>query len=414
VTDPIVAVPQDALTSSIVKLAQALVRIPSRGGIDDYTAIVERLEAWLSSHRMGPVRLVAADGKLVGVTAEIEGARPGPTYLLDATVDTAPFGDPARWTRSPVSGDIEDGWLYGRGAADSKTGVAIFAHLGARLASTKDRLAGRAMLLFEAGEHSGSFTGAVTFFERIVAGRKIDALMIGYPGSDRIVVGGRGFVRFMISVHGEAAHSGSSRPAASNAVAKAGRLIAALAALGDRLADRRVDGFDLPPKVTVTSVAGGEDFSIVPDLCRIGVDVRVTPAFGAEEAEAVIRDVVADQDGADLERPSDVETIGGWPPFRTPDTAHFVIALQGAAEAALARPVPLEVAGPSNIGNYVASLGIPAVAGFGAVYRNIHAADECIEVASVDPVYRAYSDAMLDLLHDSDARRAASIPGVEG
>ena len=133
----------------------------------------------------------------------------------------------------------------------------------------------------------------------------------------------------------------------------------------------------------------------------------MTPAFGAEEAEAVIHDIVADQDREDPERPSVVETINGWPFFRTPETARFVTALQRAAETALARPVPLEVVGPSNIGNYAASLGIPAVAGFGATYRNIHGADESIEVASIEPVHRAYSDAMFVLLNGSDTSRAA-------
>lgn len=393
-------------SSSIVELTQALVRIPSRGGVDDYTPIVETLEAWLASHRLSSSRLVAADGKLVGVMAEIEGARPGPTCVLDATLDTAPFGEPATWTHDPLSGEIADGWLYGRGAADSKAGVAIFAHVGARLAMEREQLAGRAILLFEGDEHSGTFDGAVMFFQNVMAGQTVDALMIGYPGQDRIVVGGRGFVRFVVSLHGRAGHSGSSQHPVSNAVTKAGRLISRLAALDRPLAGRTVDGFDVPPKITVTFVTGGEGFSLVPDVCRVGVDVRLTPAFEADEAEAAIRQAVAEEDREDPERPSVVERIGGWPAFRTPDTASVVTTLQRAAEAALDRPVPLEVAGPSNIGNYVAGLGIPAVAGFGAVYRNLHAADECIEVASVEPVYRAYLDAMLTLLGDSDRSTA--------
>jgi succinyl-diaminopimelate desuccinylase len=392
----------EAVSSSIVELAQSLVRVPSRGGIDDYTGIVQILETWLESHRLSSSRLVDADGKLVGVIAEIQGARPGPTYVLDAPLDTAPFGEPATWTHDPLSGDIEAGWLYGRGSADSKVGVAIFAQVGARLALERDRLAGRAILLFEGDEHSGTFNGAVTFFEKVKAGRKVDGLMIGYPGQERIVVGGRGFVRFVISVHGQAAHSGSSQPPASNAVTQAGRLISRLAALDRQLAGRTVEGFDVPPKITVTFVKGGEGFSLVPDICQVGVDVRVTPAFEANVAEAAIRQAVADEDRENPERPSVVDRISGWPAFRTPDTAPVVTTLQRAAEAALARPVPLEVAGPSNIGNYVAGLGIPAVAGFGAAYRNLHAADECIEVASVEPVYRAYLDAMFTLLRDWD------------
>lgn len=402
---------REAPLSSIIELTQALVQIPSRGGVDDYTPIVETLETWLASHRLNSSRLVAADGKLVGVVAEIEGARPGPTYVLDATLDTAPFGQLSTWTQDPLSGEVADGWLYGRGAADSKAGVAIFAHVGARLALERDRLTGRAILLFEGDEHSGTFHGAVTFFEDVMAGRKINALMIGYPGQDRIVVGGRGFVRFVVCLHGQGAHSGSSRPPVSNAVTKAGRLISRLAELDLPLAGRTVEGFDVPPKITVTFVSGGEGFSLVPDVCRIGVDVRLTPAFEGDEAEATIRQAVAEEDRKDPERPSVVERIGGWPAFRTPDTAPFVTTLQRAAEAALDRPVPLGVAGPSNIGNYAAGLGIPAVAGFGAVYRNLHAADECIEVASLEPAYRAYLDAMLTLLGDSD-RSTALTPEI--
>jgi hypothetical protein len=42
-------------------------------------------------------------------------------------------------------------------------------------------------------------------------------------------------------------------------------------------------------------------------------------------------------------------------------------------------PAP-KVAGPSDIGNYLASLGIPTTAGFGVAYRNLYGTDECIQV----------------------------------
>ena len=40
------------------------------------------------------------------VVAEIEGGRPGPTWVLDACLDTAPFGDESAWSFSPTAGDI--------------------------------------------------------------------------------------------------------------------------------------------------------------------------------------------------------------------------------------------------------------------------------------------------------------------
>jgi succinyl-diaminopimelate desuccinylase len=57
-----------------------------------------------------------------------------------------------------------------------------------------------------------------------------------------------------------------------------------------------------------------------------------------------------------------------------------------------------KVAGPSNIGNYLAGLGIAATAGFGVAYRGLHGTDEQVDLASIPPVQAAYHQALLTLL----------------
>ena len=57
-----------------------------------------------------------------------------------------------------------------------------------------------------------------------------------------------------------------------------------------------------------------------------------------------------------------------------------------------------KVAGPSNIGNYLATLGIEATAGFGVNYRNLHGTDECIELATIPLVQATYHKAVSELL----------------
>jgi succinyl-diaminopimelate desuccinylase len=57
-----------------------------------------------------------------------------------------------------------------------------------------------------------------------------------------------------------------------------------------------------------------------------------------------------------------------------------------------------KVAGPSNIGCYLASLGIDATAGFGVAYRGLHGTDECIDLETIPPVQTAYQSAVLGLL----------------
>jgi succinyl-diaminopimelate desuccinylase len=95
----------------VMRLARELVRIPSRGGIDPCGPVLERMATWLEGHGMACRRLAGPDGWMVALACEVTGARPGPRYVLDACLDTAPFGDEAAWTYPPTSGEITDGWL---------------------------------------------------------------------------------------------------------------------------------------------------------------------------------------------------------------------------------------------------------------------------------------------------------------
>jgi succinyl-diaminopimelate desuccinylase len=122
------------------------------------------------------------------------------------------------------------------------------------------------------------------------------------------------------------------------------------------------EDFPLPPKLTVTGLRGGGDFALVPDVATVEVDVRLTPVFEAAAAEALVR------------------------------------ALQRAAEEVRGSPTPLDIAGPSNTGNLLATHGIPATCGFGVRYRNLHAPNEAIDISTLGPTYRVYLGALERLL----------------
>ena len=184
---------------SVLDLAARLVRIPSRGGIDSYEPVISALESWLDERSLPHRRLAGDDGTTVAVVCEVHGVRPGPRIVLDACVDTAPFGDECVWSFPPTSGLVDDGWLCGRGAADSKTGAAIFLHIAARLAQDPDAFAGDLVVLLDADEHTGNFGGAKAFMGAQGPGR-INGVMIGYPGIEHVVIGGRGVLRDRKSV----------------------------------------------------------------------------------------------------------------------------------------------------------------------------------------------------------------------
>jgi succinyl-diaminopimelate desuccinylase len=384
------------LIDSIVDLIQRLVRIPSRGGVDSYQPILNLATQWLEAAQIACEPLLAA-GRPVGLHAAVRGGSPGPVYMLDATLDTAGFGDESRWRDPPTSGVIRDGRLHGRGAADSKAGAAIFCHLLAAFARRGRNFSGTLVLLLDLDEHTGGFAGVRTYFARESNLPHPQGVFIGYPGNERIVVGGRGFLRAELVVRGEAAHSGSSRARGINAVLRAAALSQQLAALAlPTEADSR---FPLPAKLTVTAIEGGQDDSLVPDRCRLRIDVRLTPAFEQHAARHAVSSLVARFDAQAPEAGvTAIEWEPGWPAYRIDEDAPMLQALSRAARRTFGRGIPASLAGPSNIGNYLATLGVPAISGFGVGCEGIHASNESIELATVEPVYRAYHSALEELL----------------
>ena len=382
------------MTQDLVGLIQALVQAPSRGGIDPYGPVVDVLTGWQRAAGLTPRVLSDGTGP-VAVVADVVGERPGRHLVLDACLDTADIGDPGAWSRDPFCGEIADGWLHGRGAADSKAAVAIFSALAAAL--DPGQLAGRVTVLADLDEHTGGFAGIRTYLQDAHP----DAVVIGYPGLDKLVVGGRGVYRARVAVYGIAEHSGSSRPARSNAVVKAARLVDVLALDAPTDQGDGEEEFPLPPKVTVTSIAGGTSgvYSVIPDLAVVEVDIRLTPTYPVAAARQLLEQAVAYVDEeAPSARPSTVEQVGEtWPPFRLP-AGHWLAdgIVAGARTVGLA-PVPT-VAGPSNIGCFLAGLGIPATAGFGVGHVGLHGTDEAIELSTVPAVLDAHRAALRVLL----------------
>lgn len=380
---------------SVLAMTRDLVAIPSRGGVDPYEPVLARLSAWLDQHHLPAATLKDKTGATVGLTCEIQGARPGPRWVLDACLDTAPFGDERAWTHPPTSAVVNDGWLWGRGSADSKSGAAIFCHIAARLATMTSQLRGSLVLLFDVDEHTGGFGGAKRYFEGSGAPDDVAGVMIGYPGMDKLVVGGRGVHRAKLHVHGVASHSGGSKTTPS-AIEKAANLVRVLSTA--ELPDGASAGFPLTGKLTVTAMEGGQGFSVTPDLCVLNVDIRTTPTFDGDAAARLLEQFVAEVDDAWPDtRSTLIQVDTKWPAYALAEDSRLRTAVLDAARL-VGVEVEAKVAGPSNIGNYLAGLGIPATAGFGVGYVGLHGTDERIRLDTIPTVQAVYHATMLDLL----------------
>jgi succinyl-diaminopimelate desuccinylase len=187
-------------------------------------------------------------------------------------------------------------------------------------------------------------------------------------------------LRAQLHAHGIASHSGG-RTATPNAITKAARLASSLA--GAKLPAGAEAAFPLPPRLTVTEISGGDGYSAVPDVCTLKVDVRLTPAFDAAAAEALLLSLAGEVDGAwSGTEPTRIQVTMCWPPYGLGDDSPLKTALLTAARQAGLSPAA-KIARPSNIGNYLAGPGIDATAGFGVEYQGLHGTDERIRIDSI-------------------------------
>jgi succinyl-diaminopimelate desuccinylase len=211
-----------------------------------------------------------------------------------------------------------------------------------------------------------------------------------YPGNYGVVVGARDFY------HGISGHSGGRKLASHNAIEKAAQLVQALGTEAS-ITDQRT--FTLAPSLTITRIAGGASFSMIPDRCEINVDMRLTPQFDAENARAMLQATAEQVDAVHpTGRPTSVRDAESSPAYRLSGRAPVVEAMLAAARTHHDPQITTTVCGPSNVGDYFAAHQIAATCGFGVTYENLHAPNECIKVGTIEMTHKVYYTAVRSLL----------------
>lgn len=168
------------------------------------------------------------------LVARLRGAKPGPNLALISHVDTVP-ADPGEWSRDPWSGDLVDGYIWGRGALDMKDQVAAETAACINLAETGWRPArGDLILVVAADEETGAHFGARWLCEECPDEVRCDWVLnegagelIDFDGRKlfTLSVGEKGTFRFTVVAEGEAGH-GSIPRVGVNALLKLGPALA--------------------------------------------------------------------------------------------------------------------------------------------------------------------------------------------
>ena len=187
--------PGPAPDDPVVALCRELVRIPSPSGAEG------RLAAFVAE-RMAAAGLRVEVDRLGSVLGTKTGLFPGRTLLLDAHLDTVPVADPAAWSHDPFGAAVEDGRLFGLGAADTKGSLA--AMIGA--AEALDGFAGTLLVSASVGEEDLT-TAALS---HVLDSHPADLVLVGEPTSLRLGVAQKGRAGLVVEARGRSAHS--SRP----------------------------------------------------------------------------------------------------------------------------------------------------------------------------------------------------------
>src|ERR1700716_725728 len=137
------------------------------------------------------------------VIAVVEGGRPGPTLMFEGNTDVVTEGDAAGWSRDPFGGDIVDGRLHGRGAADMKGGLASMLFAAAALAS-EGPFPGR-LLLAALADEEGMMLGVKDFVARGHAAG-VDAAIVCEPEGGEVCIAQKGALRLWVEARGRMAH----------------------------------------------------------------------------------------------------------------------------------------------------------------------------------------------------------------
>ncbi|MDQ7850036.1 MAG: ArgE/DapE family deacylase [Armatimonadota bacterium] len=390
----------------VVALCRRLIQAPTENPPGDVSGAAALTAEALRSWGIDPAWHEPSPGR-VSLVAAI-GPQSGRTLILNGHLDVVPAGDPSRWTHPPFSGDVLDGFIWGRGSVDMKGGVAAL--LGAVHVLTRVDLPGRIILVLVADEETGGRWGTRWLLEQ--TGLRGDGCLIAEPSGPEVsTIGQRGALWLRLRACGTPAHGSLSPYVGRNALVS---IMDALRPVMD-LAGRRGN---CPPElapilaeskrwmashvgesataaldhvtVNLGVLRGGTKINVVPEEATAEVDIRVPLGCSTSALRA---ELTAALEGTGVE----VETLDlAEPNFTLPD-AHIAGALAAGVTEILGKPPAFLLQWATSDARHFRAAGIPVVQ-YGPFGRGIHGYDEAVpadEVVRCAQVYAATAWAFL-------------------
>jgi succinyl-diaminopimelate desuccinylase len=322
----------------------------------------------------------------------------GKTIALNAHGDVVPPGE--GWTHDPYGGEIEDGKIYGRAAAVSKSDFATFTFAVRALESLQAKLKGSVELHFTYDEEFGGEMGPRWLLRNKLT--KPD-LMIAAGFSYEVVTAHNGSLQLQVTVHGVMAHAAIPESGV-DALHAAVQILNALYAQ-----NRRYKGIvsEVPgithPYLNVGRIEGGTNTNVVPGKVIFKLDRRMIPEENPVEVEESIRQLIADSAALCPSVTVDVKRLLLAQPFKpVAGNKPLVDAIQKHGQSVFGERIPAMGTPLYADARLYAEAGIPGVI-YGAGPRtvlesNAKRADEQLELEDLRRATKVIARVLRDLL----------------
>ena len=317
----------------------------------------------------------------------------GKTFGFNGHTDVVPVGDLKAWSVDPFGAENRDGFLYGRGATDMKSGVAAFA--AAAIDFVKESPPDGSVVLAITGDEEGpAKDGTVALLDWMQAqGERMDHCLVGEPTcpdvmGDMIKIGRRGSMNGYFTVTGVQGHAAYPH--------RANNPLPAMARLIDQLSTASLDAgtehFDASTLSVVTMDTGNPATNVIPAQCRATVNIRFNDAHSGASLTNWLQEH-ADKVAKAFDVRIDLEVVISGESFITPP-GELSDLVAHAVQVETNRTPVLSTSGGTSDARFVQH-HCPVVE-FGLVGKTMHQVDERVEIAQIHQLKSIYTRILRD------------------
>ncbi len=310
------------------------------------------------------------------------------SFGFNGHTDVVPVGDAAAWTQDPFGATVADGWMYGRGTTDMKSGVAAFA--AAAVDFVRETPPDGAVILAITGDEEGDAQdGTVALLDWMAAqGERMTHCLVGEPTcpekmGEMMKIGRRGSMTCWFTAEGVQGHSAYPHRAKNPMSA----LVKLMARLEEKPLDQGSDHFDASTLAITTIDCGNPANNVIPARGTATVNIRFNELHSGASLSDWLRghaDAVQEETGVRIGTRFQISGES----FLTPP-GEFSALVRRAVQAETGVEPVYSTSGGTSDARFVKD-HCPVVE-FGLVGKTMHQVDERVEVAQIGQLKAIYA-----------------------